>query len=535
MTNKLVLSTDDSLLANTNVHVPIVDWIDGEVTRVVDGFFTEGMFNSTFAELGVSMSRLARHTALRMMSERRSEECKHRAELDRRLEELTATQKERTAATAALDNIASHVGGCFVAGADVDAVLRAVLDTLRSYKMARRTKLTFSEELSEGDIHTLTEQLRDLLDNGFGSTEDMQNILQLFTAADVERDVAERAVAKLAHTAVQSVEVVDSERTPADTKVNDILTLQIRNAMQAGYKNVDHKYDVISAFREMGIDQVESMALAELVDGARPPKKKDVPTRSTFDYNWLQDLWCTLMDAANSVNGTSFGDTAAQRFIKAALVQVEEAKQTWPEPAAKQMTFIDDVVKYQLAAGRTADSFNVRQLALHTGFQASEFSEKLDALCKAGLGTIRGTEMFTLYNVTTQLKYLSKHLQDGDLDFLFPNADVLELLDGDIDVMVVSIASMMSQGVDMQGAFKEVMRSQYSKMTDGKLKFHPDGKIKKPEGWQPPDLVPFLYGPLRDRILDQRSRMEASTAEVEQIEAQRQRELAALNAGNKNQ
>jgi predicted HAD superfamily Cof-like phosphohydrolase len=502
MTNKLVLSTDDSLLANTNVHVPIVDWIDGEVTRVVDGFFTEGMFNSTFAELGVSMSRLARHTALRMMSERRSEECKHRAELDRRLEELTATQKERTAATAALDNIASHVGGCFVAGADVDAVLRAVLDTLRSYKMARRTKLTFSEELSEGDIHTLTEQLRDLLDNGFGSTEDMQNILQLFTAADVERDVAERAVAKLAHTAVQSVEVVDSERTPADTKVNDILTLQIRNAMQAGYKNVDHKYDVISAFREMGIDQVESMALAELVDGARPPKKKDVPTRSTFDYNWLQDLWCTLMDAANSVNGTSFGDTAAQRFIKAALVQVEEAKQTWPEPAAKQMTFIDDVVKYQLAAGRTADSFNVRQLALHTGFQ---------------------------------LKYLSKHLQDGDLDFLFPNADVLELLDGDIDVMVVSIASMMSQGVDMQGAFKEVMRSQYSKMTDGKLKFHPDGKIKKPEGWQPPDLVPFLYGPLRDRILDQRSRMEASTAEVEQIEAQRQRELAALNAGNKNQ
>ena len=41
-------------------------------------------------------------------------------------------------------------------------------------------------------------------------------------------------------------------------------------------------------------------------------------------------------------------------------------------------------------------------------------------------------------------------------------------------------------------AFNEVHRSNMAKLVDGKVIRREDGKVLKPEGWQPPQLAQFL-------------------------------------------
>jgi predicted HAD superfamily Cof-like phosphohydrolase len=48
-------------------------------------------------------------------------------------------------------------------------------------------------------------------------------------------------------------------------------------------------------------------------------------------------------------------------------------------------------------------------------------------------------------------------------------------------------------GADAEGAWKEVMRSNFAKIgDDGKVRKREDGKVLKPVGWTPPDLKPFV-------------------------------------------
>lgn len=47
-------------------------------------------------------------------------------------------------------------------------------------------------------------------------------------------------------------------------------------------------------------------------------------------------------------------------------------------------------------------------------------------------------------------------------------------------------------GVDALGAQREVIRSNNSKMVDGKFEFDDNGKIAKPDSYREPDLTPFI-------------------------------------------
>lgn len=70
----------------------------------------------------------------------------------------------------------------------------------------------------------------------------------------------------------------------------------------------------------------------------------------------------------------------------------------------------------------------------------------------------------------------------------------LEELDALIDTMVVIIGYGLSRGYDMEGAWNEVMKTNFFKInpTTGKVTKREDGKVLKPDGWVPPDLVPFV-------------------------------------------
>jgi predicted HAD superfamily Cof-like phosphohydrolase len=69
-----------------------------------------------------------------------------------------------------------------------------------------------------------------------------------------------------------------------------------------------------------------------------------------------------------------------------------------------------------------------------------------------------------------------------------------EKLDALIDILVVTIGAIHSMGADAEGAWAEVMRTNFAKIdqTTGKVRKRLDGKVLKPEGWSPPDLQPFL-------------------------------------------
>jgi predicted HAD superfamily Cof-like phosphohydrolase len=74
------------------------------------------------------------------------------------------------------------------------------------------------------------------------------------------------------------------------------------------------------------------------------------------------------------------------------------------------------------------------------------------------------------------------------------NHNQLETLDALIDILVVTIGAVHSMGADGEGAWREVMNTNFAKIDKdtGKVRKREDGKVLKPVGWTPPNLKPFL-------------------------------------------
>ena len=72
--------------------------------------------------------------------------------------------------------------------------------------------------------------------------------------------------------------------------------------------------------------------------------------------------------------------------------------------------------------------------------------------------------------------------------------DKVETLDALVDILVVTIGAIHSMGADAEGAWKEVMRTNFAKIDKetGKVRKREDGKVLKPVGWEPPNLELFL-------------------------------------------
>jgi predicted HAD superfamily Cof-like phosphohydrolase len=72
--------------------------------------------------------------------------------------------------------------------------------------------------------------------------------------------------------------------------------------------------------------------------------------------------------------------------------------------------------------------------------------------------------------------------------------DLTEQLDALIDILVVTIGAIHSAGFDAEGAWKEVMATNFAKIDreTGRVRKREDGKVLKPQGWTPPDLKGYL-------------------------------------------
>jgi len=113
-----------------------------------------------------------------------------------------------------------------------------------------------------------------------------------------------------------------------------------------------------------------------------------------------------------------------------------------------------DQEKFMKACDQTTDSWNVEQFNLYVNLIKEEFDE---------------------------------------LKVAINDANSTEVVDALTDILVVTIGAAHSMGCDIEGAWKEVMKTNFAKIgDDGKVRKREDGKVLKPIGWVPPDLEPFV-------------------------------------------
>jgi predicted HAD superfamily Cof-like phosphohydrolase len=81
-----------------------------------------------------------------------------------------------------------------------------------------------------------------------------------------------------------------------------------------------------------------------------------------------------------------------------------------------------------------------------------------------------------------------------ELQAALASRDRIEQLDALLDFIVVTTGAIHSAGMDGEGGWKEVMRTNFAKIDKdtGKVRKREDGKVLKPLGWTPPELAPFV-------------------------------------------
>ena len=99
------------------------------------------------------------------------------------------------------------------------------------------------------------------------------------------------------------------------------------------------------------------------------------------------------------------------------------------------------------------------------------------------------------YNKDQYNMYIGLIQEEHDeLQVAIDTNDRVEQLDALIDILVVTIGAIHSAGFDAEGAWKEVMSTNFAKIDreTGKVRKREDGKVLKPLGWNAPELTPFL-------------------------------------------
>lgn len=134
--------------------------------------------------------------------------------------------------------------------------------------------------------------------------------------------------------------------------------------------------------------------------------------------------------------------------------------------------------------------FNAERVAFYTGMQLEELAEKLRAVAE---GHVVENDRMELRGLAHFMDTFGKQFKEGKHYGAVLRADREELLDGDIDSMVVSIASMVYSTPKHLGAVDTVMNALEAKeWPDSTFHHDENGKMIKPPGWSAPDLSPFV-------------------------------------------
>ena len=111
-----------------------------------------------------------------------------------------------------------------------------------------------------------------------------------------------------------------------------------------------------------------------------------------------------------------------------------------------------DQEKFMKACGQTTDEYNGPQFKMYLDLIKEEFDELM----------------------------VAQGYENGEQSH---PVDEKETLDALLDILVVTIGAIHSGGFDAEGAWKEVMRTNFEKIDKetGKVRKREDGKVLKPE------------------------------------------------------
>ena len=109
--------------------------------------------------------------------------------------------------------------------------------------------------------------------------------------------------------------------------------------------------------------------------------------------------------------------------------------------------------------------------------------EKFMRACDQTVGT-ENTEQYKLY-----LDLIEEEVQE-----LKDSTTPVDDLDALVDILVVTIGAIHSMGADTEGAWQEVMATNFAKIdrVTGRVRKREDGKVLKPTGWTAPDLRKYV-------------------------------------------
>ena len=75
----------------------------------------------------------------------------------------------------------------------------------------------------------------------------------------------------------------------------------------------------------------------------------------------------------------------------------------------------------------------------------------------------------------------------------YQSRDIVEIADALADIIYTTIGCAVDFGIDLNLVFREVHASNMRKVwPDGEVHYHPNGKVAKPAGWQPPNIKEVL-------------------------------------------
>ena len=149
--------------------------------------------------------------------------------------------------------------------------------------------------------------------------------------------------------------------------------------------------------------------------------------------------------------------------------------QKWVEPDS-----VTDIVNwFKAAKPEPTDLDKCVQMGCHF----EEFAEGIEAI---------NSDADDIYEAAKDLKTVGAIETPDNIAMFVQCINKLELLDSLCDQIVTAIGVGYMMGFDMQGALAEVIRSNNSKMVNGKFEFDENGKIMKPKSFSEPQLESFL-------------------------------------------
>jgi predicted HAD superfamily Cof-like phosphohydrolase len=70
--------------------------------------------------------------------------------------------------------------------------------------------------------------------------------------------------------------------------------------------------------------------------------------------------------------------------------------------------------------------------------------------------------------------------------------DIVQIAKELCDLVYVALGAAVVYGIPFNEVWDAVHMSNMNKMEDGKVRYREDGKVAKPEGWEPPDLTEVI-------------------------------------------